>query len=296
MKKTFNIGLIGMAPKDVLSMKSLMRVVNSSSRYREYNVVESGKCDILVVNLDSEISREVYRRSTAVVVGAYSESAPTNFKHSIKKPLIGRKVIDVFDRVTVQEFSYEPELTINKDDSSASKQQSLRKLEKLESMSELGFVDDVVSPKRSNIRALVVDDSAVVRKALTMLLAKRNIDVTIARDGREALDIIGQNYHFDIVFLDIVMPEVDGYKVCKELKRSASLKDAKVVMLTSKSSKFDRVRASLVGSDYYLTKPISQLDFLEFIDAFLNNCSKKTVTKNASGSCYRGTGAIVLPA
>lgn len=295
MKKIFDIGLVGMEPKDLLSMKSLMRVIKSSSSYREYNVVDSEECDILVANLDSEVGIQAAQKSSAVVIGAYSQSAPRNLKYVIKKPLIGRKVIDVFDRVTVEEFSFEPELTINKDGCSVTKQLSLRKLERFESLSEKNL-ESIAPVNKANVRALVVDDSSVVRKALEMLLAKRNIDVITANDGREALELVAQNHHFDVVFLDIIMPEIDGYKVCKQLKKTASLKDAKVVMLTSKSSKFDRVRASLVGSDHYLTKPISQVDFLEFIDKFLNNHSKKTMTKNANGSPFGPTGVISYPA
>lgn len=157
----------------------------------------------------------------------------------------------------------------------------IKQLDKFDCCLETGLIKNLLSERESSVNALIVDDSEVVRKALGMLLAKRNIDVTTASDGQQALNMIDEKRHFDVVFLDIVMPEVDGYKVCKALKKAPHMNDATVVMLTSRTSKFDRVRASLVGSDYYLTKPVAQNDLLEFIDDFLQEKTEMQTSKNA---------------
>ncbi|MBL4672614.1 MAG: response regulator [Arenicella sp.] len=155
-------------------------------------------------------------------------------------------------------------------------------LDKFDIYSEFGLIKTLLSECKPSVNALIVDDSEVVRKALGMLLAKRNINVTTASDGQQALKMIDEKRHFDVVFLDIVMPEVDGYKVCKALKKAPHMNDTKVAMLTSRTSKFNRVRASLVGSDYYLTKPVAQNDLLEFIDDFLRERFETKISKRQS--------------
>lgn len=112
-------------------------------------------------------------------------------------------------------------------------------------------------------RALVVDDSPTVCKQLELELRNFNIQSDIAESGERALQLLLLN-QYDLIFLDVVLPGTNGYQVCKDIRKNPKTKQTPVIMLTSKSSPFDRVRGTLVGCSSYLTKPV---DYKEFRDA-----------------------------
>lgn len=103
-------------------------------------------------------------------------------------------------------------------------------------------------------RALVVDDSPTVRKQMSIALNQIGVDAETVSSAFEALDTLAMR-HYEIVFADVMMPEMDGYKLVKEIKRDRALRGLPVVMLTSKSSPFDLVRGALAGTNSYLVKP-----------------------------------------
>ncbi len=100
---------------------------------------------------------------------------------------------------------------------------------------------------------LVVDDSLVVREQLSSILAEHGYAVTTASSGEEALQKFKPNY-YSKVLLDVIMPKADGYEICRKL-RSID-KGTPVIMLTSKSSPFDKIRGKMAGCKAYLTKPV----------------------------------------
>ena len=116
--------------------------------------------------------------------------------------------------------------------------------------------------------ALVVDDNATVREFMKAKLAPFKINVEFAESGEEAIGkTAGRQYR--CVFLDVVMPGMDGYQVCKLIKARKAIQKTAVVMLTSKGSPFDRIRGSMAGCDAYLTKPVDENKLLETIAKYL---------------------------
>lgn len=115
---------------------------------------------------------------------------------------------------------------------------------------------------------LVVDDSATVRAFMRAKLAPFRFDVDYAENGEIAIDM-AQAKNYTCIFLDILMPGMDGYQVCKRLKSSPVTKDAAVVMLSSKSSAIDKFRGSWAGCDAYLGKPVTEDDLLATIARYL---------------------------
>jgi CheY-like chemotaxis protein len=103
-------------------------------------------------------------------------------------------------------------------------------------------------------RALVVDDSPTVRKQMSIALNQLGVEAETVSSAFEALDTLAMR-HYEIVFADVMMPEMDGYRLVKEIKRDRDLRGLPVVMLTSKSSPFDLVRGALAGTNSYLVKP-----------------------------------------
>jgi len=115
------------------------------------------------------------------------------------------------------------------------------------------------------LKVMVIDDSKTIRRTAETLLKKQGCDVMTATDGYEALSKIAE-YKPDIVFIDIMMPRLDGYQTCALIKHNQSFKRTPVVMLSSKDSIFDKARGRIVGSEDYLTKPFTREDLLGALD------------------------------
>jgi two-component system, cell cycle response regulator len=127
---------------------------------------------------------------------------------------------------------------------------------------------DATRTKPTGLHALVVDDSAPVRIQMQAALQQLGVQVTLASQAAEARTLL-QRASFDLMFLDVVMPGVDGYTFCRELRTHPALRALPVVMLTSQSSIFDRTRGALAGCDVYLTKPIELDKLRETVDGIL---------------------------
>jgi twitching motility two-component system response regulator PilG len=134
-----------------------------------------------------------------------------------------------------------------------------------------------VPEKKIKDWVLVVDDSAMVRKFMARKLEPFAFGVDFAETGEEAVGMTGEK-EYTCVFLDIVLPGIDGYQVCKLIKSNKqAITRTAIVMLTSKTSAFDKLRGSMAGCDEYLTKPIDENKLLEVIAKFLPMASREAV-------------------
>ena len=116
----------------------------------------------------------------------------------------------------------------------------------------------------SAIKVLVIDDSNTIRRSAELFLRQAGYDVILAEDGFDALAKIS-DYRPQVIFVDIMMPRLDGYQTCALIKQNPNLKSTPVIMLSSKDGVFDRARGRLAGSDQYLTKPFTKEGLLEAI-------------------------------
>ena len=139
-----------------------------------------------------------------------------------------------------------------------------------------GFEGAAAQKRAAGDTVLVVDDNASVRMFMKAKLAPFQFEVDFAETGEEAVGLTGQR-EYACVFLDVVLPGIDGYQVCKAIKANKhAIKKTAVVMLTSRSSPFDKLRGSLAGCDEYLTKPLDEDRLLEVIAKFLPSSRKRT--------------------
>ena len=111
------------------------------------------------------------------------------------------------------------------------------------------------------LKVMVIDDSKTIRRTAESLLKKAGCDVMTAIDGFEALAKIVDDEP-DIIFVDIMMPRLDGYQTCALIKNNTQFKDTPVIMLSSKDGLFDKARGRIVGSQQYLTKPFTKDELL----------------------------------
>ena len=115
---------------------------------------------------------------------------------------------------------------------------------------------------------LAVDDSPTVRKLVTMTLKSGGYNVTTAEDGVEAMKLLA-SVTPSLILLDVNMPRMDGYKLCKLLKRHDKTKFIPVIMLSGKDGMFDKLRGTLVGCDDYISKPFRSADLLNHVESYL---------------------------
>ncbi len=118
-------------------------------------------------------------------------------------------------------------------------------------------------------KILIADDNENIRDSLTYLLEEENCDLLVARDGAETFRLV-QEHSPDILFLDVMMPEVNGYDVCRAIKNDPGLGKTYVIMLTAKGQAAEQEQGKAVGADEYVVKPFSPMELLAKIKALLN--------------------------
>mgnify|MGYP000853942700 FL=1 len=117
----------------------------------------------------------------------------------------------------------------------------------------------------SGLKVMVIDDSKTIRRTAESLLAKVGCEVITATDGFEALAKIADGRP-DIIFVDVMMPRLDGYQTCALIKNNKTYQNTPVIMLSSKDGLFDKAKGRIVGSDEYLTKPFSKEELMGAIE------------------------------
>ncbi len=125
----------------------------------------------------------------------------------------------------------------------------------------------------TGLKVMVIDDSKTIRRSAESLLQKAGCEVITADNGFEALPMISAQ-HPDIMFIDIMMPRLDGYQTCALVKNNAKYRDIPIIMLSSKDGLFDRAKGKVVGAEQYLTKPFTRDDLLNAIRTHLLNKNK----------------------
>ncbi len=118
-------------------------------------------------------------------------------------------------------------------------------------------------------KILIADDNENIRDALTYLLEDEGYALSMAKDGSDALKKV-REFHPDILFLDIMMPEINGYEVCRVIKNDPHLKNIYVIMLTAKGQVAEQERGKDVGADEYIVKPFSPMEILSKIKNILD--------------------------
>jgi len=122
----------------------------------------------------------------------------------------------------------------------------------------------------AGIKVMVIDDSNTIRRSAEIFLSQTKCEIILASDGFDAMSKI-VDCHPDIIFVDIVMPRLDGYQTCMLIKKNVRFQTVPVVMLTSKTGVFDRARGRMAGSNDYITKPFTQEELLDAIYKHTSN-------------------------
>lgn len=116
----------------------------------------------------------------------------------------------------------------------------------------------------SGLKVMVIDDSNTIRRSAEIFLTQAGCEVLLAEDGFDALAKI-TDHRPAVIFVDIMMPRLDGYQTCSLIKKNSHLAATPVIMLSSKDGLFDRARGRMAGSDEYLTKPFTKDSLLKAV-------------------------------
>ena len=246
-------------------------------RYRDrvYRVVPhslSLRAHIVVVDADDpaamdacERIREARPDKPIVFIGAdFEESMGMGDDDAIRlrRTQLSANLLKALDTVTVKFLKYVPELVVSDDtDPNASPLTQV-------------LAERPLPNGQANGKVLVVDDSLSVRTQMELCLRLHDLKVDLAPSAEDALRLTGSE-EYDLIFLDIVLPEMDGYKACKMLRSQPATRVTPVVMLTGKSSTFNRIRGAMAGCDRYITKPVDAEELkgvlLEYIPGIEGN-------------------------
>jgi twitching motility two-component system response regulator PilG len=131
----------------------------------------------------------------------------------------------------------------------------------IESAGSIELADPAVL---AGVKVMVIDDSNTIRRSAEIFLLQAGCTVILAEDGFDALCKI-TDHQPDMIFVDIMMPRLDGYQTCALIKKNTRFHQTPVVMLSSKDGLFDRARGRMVGSDQYLTKPFTKESLLKAV-------------------------------
>ncbi len=264
--RSFSVAMLGVRDFDKRLLSGIFKL--SMSRNRSYHKTEldmRNPPDIILLGADNELAMAKFQASLVDSQGKpkiptilLSKNAlEANHFYHLPIPCRAPHVLSVLDEITAKELNFLPELTIGDENQDHTLSDNV--LHKL-------------SPKdtdeRTSKKVLIVDDSPVVRKQIELQLHMLNVAADTAEDGESALDMI-KNHKYTAIFLDVVMPGMDGYKVCKAIKKSAETRSVPVIMLTGRSSPFDRVKGKLAGCDSYLTKPVEREAFEKTVKPYL---------------------------
>lgn len=225
-----------------------------------FDGLSNNKPEMMIVNFDDAdsvhewqslcIENTEYSSIPAVRVTRVRSRDTENYY--TRRPFIATRMLSLFERVAAKEFdSYDD--GVFKDDELLESTDPGQKQDAPESAEAEG---------KSLSSVLVVDDSLPVRIQMNMALKGYTNNIDLAETGEKALEMIKEN-RYDIIFLDVILPGVDGYDICKTIKADDAVKATPVVMLTGNSSAADQVKGKLAGCDSYLIKPVKSDLFKE---------------------------------
>lgn len=257
-KRTFRVAMLGLPEAERRILKNISRI--SNMRTYSYDFADCGDlavCDMLIGDAESPDALNFWRDShpaVPVVVLGGDEALKEKW---LKRPIQGMRLLSLLDEIA---------------DALVHAESKSEVVSEHQATSTIAATVQAAQPEagQRGRRALVVDDSPTVRKHIELGLAPLGLSVHFAETGEEALERFAANF-YDIVFLDVMLPGIDGYAVCKSIKKDKDkrARATPVIMLTGKSSTFDRIKGSISGCDTYLTKPLQYQVLREVVQKYL---------------------------
>lgn len=259
----FVVVMCGVSGKDARMVEIVVsRAPNLKYQYQLVQAANALQCDIVLVDAQSPtaaselaVLRQRFGNITAVFISDDGTHGDSSYRIARRSLLL--QILRTLDSISATQMkgvvASNPELPRTSPANSAQERPAA----------------PIAEPRKLELlAALIVDDSLTVRTQLQGALDRIGVKGALAENGTAALEAIKLK-RFDIIFLDVIMPGMDGYALCRQIKSTPATRATPVVMLTSRSSPFDRARGALAGCDTYLTKPIDLKSFYRAVDKVL---------------------------
>lgn len=275
-QRIFHVGIIGASNKEASAIRRIFAVTNFRKRCYSPKVLNSDQSkknnnvDFFLMCTDNPFEIEDWRRSQYCKTPPIflSRNPKQNLgKYQLSSPVNPGKFVQILDHYTIKELNYFPEFEIGSEDTQIDKV-TISGLKILRS--NLNSNKNPNDPQRS---ILIVDDSLAVRRQMKLEFQLRSDHLDVASNAEDAIFAI-QSKRYDLIFLDVVMPGMDGYAACKKIKKDRRNHNTPVVLLTSRSSSFDKIKGALAGCDAYLVKPINHNEFEDVYDRFTQHSTQ----------------------
>ncbi|MBC7503118.1 MAG: response regulator [Herminiimonas sp.] len=264
--RTFNLEMLGFSHAEKTMLVSTFRLTGRRQLAYAELIADEGRADIYLVNSDSsEALTQLAARSPNIHAPAVLIGNGPNLTDwpVIAKPIHWMRLFEQLDTLMLAALDERRRRNVQSAEPTEWDGRTYRRSIDRNIVMEPEIIDS--KPIES---VLVVDDSATVRAFMRSKLSPFRFDVDYAETGEAAIDM-AQSKSYACIFLDVMMPGIDGYQVCKMIKSSPATKTTAVVMLSSKSSAFDKFRGNWAGCDAYLGKPVGEDDLLATIARFL---------------------------
>lgn len=257
-KRTFRVAMLGLPESERRILKNISRISNMrncSYEFLDYSSLVG--YDMLIGEGENPEAFKFWRDSHPAIPALVLGGEELHNEKAIKRPIQGMRLLSILDEIAAALMRAESEAQVVSE-SEAVKPTVVAAIHAAPEVASRGG------------RALVVDDSPTVRKHIELGLAPLGLSVHFAETGEEALERFAANF-YDIVFLDVMLPGIDGYAVCKSIKKDKDkrARATPVIMLTGKSSTFDRIKGSISGCDTYLTKPLQYQILRDVVQQYL---------------------------
>ncbi|MEE9425220.1 MAG: response regulator [Methylococcales bacterium] len=246
-----------------LEVSKLIRILQlSATRKRRYvNVNSADQAAIVITTEQNPIVKDHQ------VVVTYGKQPSVSLYH-LQPPLMSIRVLRMLDGIELNSIS-QTETTVTPE----AQNTVLDKYNKVDQFTSkvtlsVPVTNAAVTNNGDNLsyRILIVDDSVLIHKALDIELAKAPFvsNKDYAESGEDCLTLINQN-QYDMIFLDVMMPGIDGFETCAKIRKIASYKKVPIIMLSAKTSPLDEVKGVMAGCTTYLTKPIKHDAFQKLL-------------------------------
>ncbi len=256
---------IGLTDKENLFFQ---RIVKLSVNRRTHQFVFANNqqdADLLVVQGDQQsIDRIEINDAKKAIIVAGDLKANKNYPEIVlPRPFLMSRVLKILDQAVdliaqpIETPAVNTQKVVETSSITAEKEQD-------DNESEASTNED-----KKQLKALIIDDSLPVRMQLKIILDDSHIDSELAESGEKGLEFAVAN-DYDLVFLDIMMPGIDGYEVCEAMRKMDKMKKTPIIMLSGKTSPLDEVKGVIAGATTYMTKPIN----VEELQAVLSRMMK----------------------
>ncbi|EAR62530.1 response regulator [Neptuniibacter caesariensis] len=257
------IGSIGFPEDQRVKLEKIFRL-SKQTRYELVDIDFDQLPDLLLVfgfdlSAHSALQNLPQQYHSRIILVGRGKPDDKSYAH-LGYPLVSSRVLRALDKMTNEneEMSCDPAVTEEQENRFSKYEQQ-------------AIEAPVTSSDRKAFQVLVVDDNEVMQQALNAELQQLPLPVNVrfAGSGEEAMEQVAE-HQFDFIFLDVVMPGMDGFETCTEMRKRPDLKKIPIIMLTSKTSPMDEVKGIMSGCSTYLTKPIVHEEFQKVINRVSN--------------------------